>query len=188
MFNEQELIIQLRQKNEPAFRQLVEAYKNKVFATAVNILQDAPEAEDVAQEVFIQVYESIDRFREDATLQTWIYRITVRKAIDKLRMKKNRQRLAQFFPWWMPSEKNNEQVIYHHPGVQAEQKEKAAALFSALKNLPPNQQTAFTLIKVQGMRYDEVAAIMQIGIKALESLISRAKINLQKQLEHHYRP
>ncbi|MEO6613763.1 MAG: sigma-70 family RNA polymerase sigma factor [Chitinophagaceae bacterium] len=83
--NEQELIQQLRQGDEPAFRWLVENYRNRVFHTVLNILQDTKEAEDAAQDTFIQVFESVSRFKEESSLSTWIYRIAVRKALDKLR-------------------------------------------------------------------------------------------------------
>ncbi len=187
MLNEPELIEQLRQKQEPAFRQLVETYRDRVYATVYNMLLNDQEAEDAAQEVFISVFESIGQFRGESSLSTWLYRVAVRKAIDKLRKRKNRQRLREWLPSWMPTEKNNRAQLLDHPAAKAEQKEKAAVLFKAVSELPNNQQTAFTLIKIQGMRYDEVAAIMQLNIKAVESLISRAKINLQKKLEKYYR-
>ncbi len=185
--NEQELIQQLRQGNEPAFRWLVENYRNRVFHTVLNILQDSKEAEDAAQETFIQVFESVGAFKEESSLATWIYRIAVRKALDKLRRKKTRQRLHQVLPWWMPDEKKSSNELFHHPGIAAENKEKAAVLFKAIESLPEKQRLAFTLIKVQGMNYEEACAVMGQNIKAVESLITRAKLNLQKLLEEYYR-
>jgi RNA polymerase sigma-70 factor (ECF subfamily) len=185
--NEQELIQQLRQKDEQAFRWLVENYRNRVFHTVLNILQDENEAEDAAQETFIKVFESISSFKEEASLSTWIYRIAVHKALDKIRRRKTRQRLHQLLPWWMPDEKKSSDALFHHPGIAAENKEKAAILFKAIESLPEKQKLAFTLIKVQGMNYEEACEVMQQNIKAVESLISRAKVNLQKQLEHYYK-
>ncbi|MEK7225934.1 MAG: sigma factor-like helix-turn-helix DNA-binding protein, partial [Bacteroidota bacterium] len=66
-------------------------------------------------------------------------------------------------------------------------KEKAAVLFKAIESLPEKQRLAFTLIKVQGMNYEEACAVMGQNIKAVESLITRAKLNLQKLLEEYYR-
>ena len=94
--NEKELIEQLRQGKEPAFRWLVENYRNRVFHTVLNILQDTKEAEDAAQETFIKVFESIRSFKEESSLSTWIYRIAVHKALDKTRRRKTRQRLHQW--------------------------------------------------------------------------------------------
>ena len=185
--NEQELIEQLRQGNEPAFRWLVEHYRNRVFHTALTLLQDHKEAEDAAQETFIQVFESIRTFRQEATLSTWIYRIVTRKALDKIRRRKTRERLHKVLPWWMPEERKSDAAGFHHPGIEAENKEKAAVLFRAIDSLPEKQRLAFTLIKVQGMDYAAACEVMQQNIKAVESLITRAKLNLQKQLEAYYR-
>lgn len=185
--NEHELIQRLRQRDEPAFRWLVEHYRNKVFHTILNIVQDTAEAEDAAQETFIQVVESIDRFRQESSLSTWLYRIAVRKALDKTRRKKIRQRLQAVIPGWMPDEKKSGTGEFHHPGISLEQKEKAAVLFRAVQSLPEKQRVAFTLIKIQGLSYEEAMAILQQNIKAVESLVSRAKANLQKRLEQYYK-
>ena len=180
---ETELVQRLRQKDEAAFKWLVEAFRNRVYSTALNILQDTADAEDSAQEVFIQVYESIQGFKQQSSLSTWIYRITVRKALDKLRKRKTRAQLGKLLPWWMPDERKSSEVDYYHPGISFENKQKAAILFKAIRALPEKQRGAFSLIKVQNMKYEEVSAIMQQSIKAVESLISRAKQNLQIQLQ-----
>ena len=185
--NEQELIQELRQGKEPAFRWLVDNYRNRVFHTVLNILQDSSEAEDAAQETFIQVFESVRSFKEESSLSTWIYRIAVHKALDKIRRRKTRQKLHKLLPWWMPEEKKSSNATFQHPGIVAENKEKASVLFKAIESLPEKQKLAFTLIKVQGMKYEEACEIMQQNSKAVESLITRAKVNLQKQLEIYYK-
>lgn len=184
--SDQELIQQLRQGNEPAFRWLVDHYRNRVFHTALNILQDTKEAEDAAQETFIQVFESIRGFKGESSLSTWIFRIAVRKALDKLRRRKTRNRLRQLLPWWMPDEKKSAEGPFCHPGIEAENREKAAILFRAIEKLPEKQRLAFTLIKVQGLNYEEAGTLMGQHIKALESLITRARQNLQKSLQAYY--
>ena len=185
--NEQELIHGLRLGNEAAFRWLVNHYRNRVYNTVLNILQQEDETEDAAQETFIQVFESVAKFEEASHLSTWIYRIAVRKALDKLRAKKLRKRLQQVLPWWMPEEKKQDDNTFIHPGILAENKEKAGVLFNAIKGLPINQRVAFTLIKVQGINYEEASAITNQSIKAIESLVSRAKLNLQKTLSAYYK-
>ncbi|MFT3911185.1 MAG: RNA polymerase sigma factor [Ferruginibacter sp.] len=181
---DQELIEQLAQKSEPAFKWLVESYQKVVFNTMLNIVQDEAEAEDGTQEVFIKIYESIAGFRQESALSTWIYRLTVNKALDILRRRKTKERLRQIVPWWMPEESKDGKAVFHHPGILTENKEKAAVLFKAINSLPEKQKIAFTLIKVQGMKYDEVSKIMDQHIKAIESLISRAKQNLQQKLKN----
>ncbi len=184
--NEVELIQRLKQGDEPAFRWLVDQYRKRVYSTVLNILQDPDEAEDAAQETFIQVYESVHGFKGDSLLSTWIYRIAVRKALEKIRKKKTRQRLHSIIPWWMPDEKKSSEAGYLNPGIKAEDKEKAIALFNAIESLPPNQKLAFSLVRVQGMSHEEVCEILQMSVKAVESLLSRAKENLRKKLDKHY--
>ena len=183
---EQEHIHELRLGSENAFRWLVNHYRNRVYNTVLNILQQEEEAQDAAQETFIQIFESVAKFKEESSLATWIYRIAVRKALDKLRKRKLIKGLQVILPWWMPEEKKKDNNSFIHPGVLAENKEKAGILFNAISTLPINQQVAFTLIKVQCMDYKEAAGIMEQSIKGIESLVSRAKANLQKKLAIYY--
>ncbi len=181
---DRELIEQLTQKSEAAFKWLVESYGKVVFNTILNIVQDETEAEDAAQEVFIKLYESISDFRQESSLSTWIHRLAINKALDKLRRRKSRNRFRHLLPQWIAGEEDPAEINFHHPGVLLENKEKAAVLFKAINNLPEKQKIAFTLIKVQGMKYEEVSIIMNQHIKAIESLISRAKQKLQQQLKN----
>jgi RNA polymerase sigma factor (sigma-70 family) len=184
--NENGLLEKLRQGDENAFKELVEAYRNRIYHTVLNIVQDEDEADDTVQDVFIKVYESVNDFRGDSSLSTWIYRIAVRKALDTVRRRKTRNGLAKWLPWWMPVENKISGVNFYHPGVALEHKEKASVLFKAISNLPDKQKIAFTLIKVEKMTYQEAEEIMQQSVKAIESLVSRAKQNLQKELKEYY--
>ena len=184
MPSEAELIEQLQQKQEPAFRQLVDLYKDKVFSSIFCMLQDEQEAEDASQEVFISVYESIGDFRKEASLGTWIFSIAVRKSLDKLRKRKQRQRLQQLNPFRRQVNESLHQVA--NPLQLTEEKEKAAVLRKAIAKLPVKQQMAFSLIRLHHMKYEEAAAYMHLSIKAIESLVSRAKVNLQQQLKQYY--
>lgn len=184
--NEKELISGLKLGEESAFRLLVLNYQDRVYYSVLNILHNAGEAEDTAQETFIQVFESINGFKEESSLGTWIYRIAIRKALEKIRKQKNRQRLHSIVPWWMPSEDKSIDAVYLNPGIKNEHKEKATLIFKAISELPINQRIAFTLIRVQGMKYEEASEIMQISIKAIESLLSRAKENLKNKLKYYY--
>ncbi|MEP7257479.1 MAG: RNA polymerase sigma factor, partial [Flavitalea sp.] len=92
--NEWQLIEQLKQGNETAFKTIVENTQGLVYSTAIGIVQNAEDAEDVTQEVFVQLYESIDTFKGESKLSTWLYRIAVSKAMDHLRKKKRKKRFA----------------------------------------------------------------------------------------------
>ena len=184
--NEKELIKNLKLGVESAFKVLVEKYQDKVYYTVLNILHNANEAEDTAQETFIQVYKSINNFKEDSRLSTWIYTIAVRKALEKIRKQKNRKRIFSIIPWWMPSEEKSIDAVNLNPGINNENKEKAAIIFKAISELPNNQRIAFTLIRVEGIKHEEASEIMRLSIKAIESLLSRARENLKNKLKKYY--
>lgn len=183
--NEQEFIFSLQKGDPLAFKELVENWQNRVFNTVLGIVQDIQEAEDIAQEVFIQVYQSVKDFRGEAKLSTWLYRIAVTKAFDAERKKKTKKRIANLQTWIGLGEKV-EAVHFYHPGIQLDNKERASILFLAMQKLPENQRIAFTLIKIERLRYEEVANIMSLTVKAVEALMHRAKDNLRKRLQHYY--
>lgn len=180
--NQEDLIQQLKAGNEQAFRHLVENCQDMVYNTVLGIVQDMQEAEDVAQEVFMQVYRSIGTFRGEAKLSTWLYRISITKALDWQRKKKLRKGIHTVASWIGLGEPANEPVHFYHPGVELEQKEKSAIIFKAIQSLPENQRVCFLLLKTEGLSYEEVADILQISIKAVESLMYRARENLRKKL------
>lgn len=184
--NDRDFILSLQNGDQHAFRLLVETWQHMVYNTVLSIVQDVQEAEDVAQEVFIQVYQSVKGFRGDAKLSTWIYRVAVTKALDAERKKKSKKRIANLRMWIGIGEKEEEPAQFHHPGVELDNKERAAILFKAMQKLPENQRIAFTLIKAEGLSYEETAAIMNLTIKAVEALMHRAKENLKKYLHHYY--
>src|SRR4051812_46480030 len=159
-----------------------------VFNTALGIVQNAEDAEDIAQEVFVQVYQSVGSFKGDSKFSTWLYRITITKSLDHERRKKRKKRFG--FVKSLFGEENQPVTHppdFHHPGVVMDQKENAAALFKAISQLPENQRIAFTLHKVEGLSYQEVSDAMETTVSSIESLMHRAKTNLRKFLEDHYK-
>lgn len=185
--NERELITLLKKKDREAFKTIVENWQNMVYNTALGILQNAEDAEDTAQEVFIQVYESISSFKEESKFSTWIYRITVSKAMDHIRKKKRKKRFAFIQSLYG---KNDGTMIeppdFFHPGVSMENKENATALFKAIEKLSLNQKTAFVLSRMEGLTYLEISEIMKLTESAVDALLQRAKKNLQISLKDYY--
>ena len=178
----------MQKPNEYNLQQLVESYKKLVFNTAINFLQHREEAEDITQEVFIEVYQSLSKFKEQSTISTWIYRITVNKCLDHLRAKKRHKRFGFITSLFHQEtgEVLHEVSHFDHPGIELEKKEKARILFQAINTLPENQKTAFILWHIEELPQKEIAQIMQTSVKAVESLLQRAKSNLRKELEKKY--
>lgn len=182
------LIEQLKQGDEKAFKTIVDTWQDMVFNTALGITQNAEDAEDIAQEVFVQVYESVHSFKGESKFSTWLYRITVTKTMDHIRRKKRKKRFA--FIQSIFGEQNeiiHDPPDFHHPGVVLDKKETSAELFRAIDQLPDSQKIAFTLNKLEGLNYQEVSEVMNTTIPSVESLLHRAKNNLKKLLENYYR-
>jgi RNA polymerase sigma-70 factor (ECF subfamily) len=171
------------------FRQLFQLYKNRVLNTALGLVQNRQDAEDVTQEVFVSLYQHLTTFRGDAQLLTWIYRITVNKSLDFLKAKQAKKRsgfIVSLFGGKTEAEKPVDIPDFVHPGVLLEKQEAATALFKAIQQLPESQKVAFTLAKIEGLSYQEIANILQISLSSVESLLFRAKQQLQKILHDFY--
>jgi len=180
---ETEIIQKLQQGNEKAFRQLVENYQKLVVNTCFGLLQNTEDAEDIAQEVFIEVFRSIHNFRADAKLSTWLYRIAVNRSLNHIRDNKKRKWFQSFDD---EVKEKNAQLHQHYatdnPGIELEILQRATILHEAIGSLPENQKTAFTLNKYEDLSYKEIAEVMELSVSSVESLIHRAKLNLQKKL------
>ena len=185
--NEWTLIEQLQEGDESAFKFIVDKWKDMVYNTALSIVQQAEDAEDVTQEVFVQVYQSVKGFKRESKFSTWLYKITLSKAMDHERKKKRKKRFG--FVKSLFGE-NNEAIVqppdFNHPGVTLDNKEKAGILFRAMQSLPDNQRIAFVLNKVEGLSYQEIGEVMDTTVSAVESLLHRAKTNLRKELKNFY--
>ena len=186
--SEQALIMALKSGESQAYKQLVSLNESLVYNTCLSIVQSEIEAEDITQEVFVKAFESIQNFKGDSKLSTWLYKITVSKSLDFLRSKKRKKRsgfLMSIFG------NNNELIInppdFHHPGISTENKQQAAILFKAINQLPEQQKTAYILTRIENLGHKEVSEIMNTSVPAIESLLQRAKNNLKKLLENYYR-
>ena len=186
MTNETELIKQLKHGDETAFKAIVEQWQDMVYNTILGIVQNETEAEDLAQDVFIKVFEKISTFKGDSKFSTWLYRIATTTALDHLRSKKRKKR-SGFLQAITGANEEKEQIPdFHHPGVSLDNKERAAVLFKAIEALPESQKAAYTLHKLEGLSYRDVSEVLNTTVSAVESLMSRANQNLRKQLEDYY--
>lgn len=172
----------------PEFSEIYTSFKNKVYNTALGYLQNQEDAEEVTQDVFVEIHFSISKFENRSSLSTWIYRITVNKSLDFIKHK-NRKKRFSIVVSLFDREKDKpakEESDFIHPGVQLESKENAKILFKAIHKLPESQKTAFLLARVEGLSNKEIAPIMEISVGAVESLLSRAKENLRKELKDFF--
>ncbi|MBE0647451.1 MAG: RNA polymerase sigma factor [Bacteroidales bacterium] len=186
---DRELLQGIIKRDQAAFRLLVESHQQLVVRTCYSLVHNLEDAQDLAQEVFIEVLKSASSFRGTAKLSSWIYRIAVNKSLNQLKRSRRREAFSMFsvqdHKWTM-----KEQIPDPNPsntGDSAmEEREMKEALHSAINRLPVNQKIAFTLHNYEELPYKEIAEVMNVSLSAVESLIHRAKLNLQKRLTNYY--
>lgn len=178
----------LRRAEKDAYAELIRQFSDIIFNVALGLLQNREDAEDVTQEVFAEVFRSIGRFREESKLSTWIYQIAVSKSLELIRSRKRSKRFGSLVSLFGREDHFNLSADepFYHPGVSLENKEMSAILFNAIRRLPLNQRTAFTLNKLEHLSYAEIAEAMNVSLSSVESLMFRAKKNLQELLGRYY--
>jgi len=156
-----------------------EHYK-MVFNLALQYVQNIEDAEEITQDVFIKVFDNLHTFKKQSSLKTWVYRITINQSLDFIKGKKAQKR--NFLSSILSINDSNfkfQPSNFNHPGIELEQKEACQKIFEAINQLSDNQKTALILIKIEDKSQAETAEIMNLKVKALESLFQRAKNNLE---------
>ena len=190
LLNEQKFIDQLIAGKQPAFSRLLDDYQQKVFGTCISFIPHKEDAEDVAQEVFLEVFKSVSKFKGESKLSTWIYKITTNKCLEFIR-KKNAKKRFYFMQTLLGNEISLDKTSYftevNHPGILLENQEKSALIFKAIDTLTESQRIIFTLAKIDEKSYQEIAEITGKSLSSVESVMFRAKKALQQKLENFYK-
>ena len=186
---EKQLIQALKNSDESAFRELVKKHELNVYNTCIGMLGNEDNAKDISQDVFIEVFRSIHKFRGDSKISTWLYRLAVNKSLNHIRDNK-KHRIVRSIQRFFTKEENERLDLQDFSSQNAEQEieqdEHSKALHNALDKLPENQKTAFVLKNYDNLSYKQISEIMELSHSSVESLIHRAKVNLQKHLEEYY--
>lgn len=178
------LIDELKQGSQQAFRTLAEQYSQKVVSTCYRFVKNSEDAEDIAQEVFLEVYKSIRMFRSDADLNTWLYRIAVNKSLDFLRRKKRKKRVADLRSLFQFTK--SAVSTDSSPQTQLEDQERQEILRQQIDLLSENQHIALILSQYEQLSNARIAEIMGTSESAVESLLHRARENLRKNLAKYF--
>ncbi len=170
------------------FKTVVEAHQDRVLNICFKFLRSREDAEDTAQEVFMEVYRSLDGFRGDAQLSTWIHRVAVTKSLDAIRRKKRKKRMGSVrqLIGFDDSFIEPESPLNLRPDKLLEESERKMFLNKAMDKLPENQHIALTLCQIEGFTYQETADIMGTSLSSVESLIFRGKKGLKRHLTQSY--
>lgn len=179
---EADLLRKLRAGDTSAFNELLKLHSGRVLNTCYRFLLNRQDAEDLSQEVFVEVYRSIGTFRGTSKLSTWIYRIAVTKSIDELKKRNRKKRISSVGKILQLEQVADWLGGGSMPDREIQNNEKMAEIGKALNSLPDNQRIAFTLSKVEGYSNEEIAEIMKTTKVAVESLVSRARKKLINRL------
>lgn len=174
------LVERCRGGDESAFAELVSRYEHKVYSLAFRMTGNHDDAQDLAQDVFVKVYHSLNRFRGEASFSTWLYRVASNVCLDSLRRRGRRPAVSLD----AASVGDPSAVGDPRPGPQAaaEANEVQAALQAAIASLSPKHRAMVVLRDVQGMSYEEVAYITGCALGTVKSRLSRARESLRGTL------
>lgn len=176
---DQELVARSRNGDREAFAALVRKYQSKVLTLAVRILDNRHEAEDIAQDIFVKIFQSLHDFRGASRFSTWLYRITVNHCLNSLRRRtRQQQTLVPSEPaeWIQESPAGN-------PYQTLERKERWALVQAKLQELSPEHRTIILLRDFEGLSYDEIADVLQLESGTVKSRLHRARMELKALLE-----
>lgn len=188
--DESNLIHGIQQGDRKAFRQLVETYQRMVVNTCFGIVHSKADAEDLAQDVFLEIFRTAENFRGDSKISTWVYRIATNRSLNFVRNKKRKgffQTLEETFTGGKNQNREISQNRSDQPDHQITDSQRKELLHRAIDRLPEKQRIAFTLNKYEDLSYQQIAEVMETSLASVESLIHRAKKNLQEQLYECYK-
>lgn len=175
--HESELILKCKNGNIEAFEQLVLKYQRQIYTVAYRFMGNHEDASDLAQEAFIKAYKSIDRFRGDSSLKTWLYHIVSNVCRDELRKRKKAQILSLDAPITTDEGEFSRQTEdwTYSPDLIYESKETQYFIQKALDQLSPDYKAVIILREIQGFSYEEIAQHLDCSLGTIKSRLNRAR-------------
>lgn len=173
------LMLRVRGNDEAAFRELVEATEDRVYGTIAKMLGGIEGAEDLAQRVYLRIWQARGRYEPTAKFSTWMFSIMRRLVLNERR---GRARRGAIFYSPASEEPVRESSSGVSPASEASAGELAAAIDAALGDLPEEQRTAMILRRYDEMPYEDIATVLETTVPAVKSLLFRARETLRVRL------
>jgi RNA polymerase sigma-70 factor (ECF subfamily) len=182
--NEKLLIDKAKAGDIQSFEMLVEKHQKRIFNIALRVIGNHADAADLAQNALIRIYKSIGNFKEESSLSTWIYRITMNVCFDELRRRKNRKLISieQEIQLDDGDVKRQLESESPQPSEAAEKKELKSIVRNAIEQLSDEHKEVIILRDLQAFSYDEIASILDLPVGTVKSRINRARSALKKIL------
>jgi RNA polymerase sigma-70 factor (ECF subfamily) len=181
----EELMVRIAEGDEYAFRILVERHQVSLLNLIYRFIGDRTKSQDLAQEVFLRVWQSAGRFEAKAKFTTWLYRVAANICLNELKASRRRKWLRFFHVDRDEQGSGEEDFPEQSPSPEdlLLSKERSREITEALQGLSENQRMALILKRYDGLSYEEIASILTCSVSAVESLLVRAKKNLQEKLK-----
>lgn len=178
----------LKAGDRDSFKKLVEEHQRIVFGLCFHFLHNKEDAEDAAQEVFLEVFRSIKKFKGDSKLSTWIFTIASSKCIDFIRRKNRKKRFGSIKKIFSTEENKDlvDRSSFSSSLEKFEMEERKKIFYVAMDHISESQRVAITLSKIDGLKNKEVAEIMGTSVSAVESHIFKGKQKLKEYLLKNY--
>ncbi len=167
-----------------AFRLLVETHQNRVFGTIVRMLGDSGEADDLAQQVFVRIWQSAGRYEPRARFTTWLHTITRNLVLNEIRRRK-RHPVTPLDTELGDRAIELEDTSAPSPGASLLETELREAIRRAIDSLPEQQRTAVVLRRYEDLPYEEIAKVLRTTVPAVKSLLFRARAELRERLSRY---
>ena len=186
---EDQFLERLKRRDAAAFEQLVAERTGDIYGLLFRLTGDPEEAQDLAQETFLRAFQAIEKFRGDADLKTWLYRIAINQARNRWRWWRRRRRDATVSLDAKVGER--EQTVATHledanasdPEQETLARERQRQLREALQGLRSAYRETVVLRDIEGLTYEEIAATLQINIGTVKSRLARGRLELRQKLE-----
>lgn len=183
------LMLRVREDDSSAFAELVELYQHRLVTILNHIVGSLEEAEDLAQEVFLRVYRNRKKYHPRAKFSTWLFTIANNLALNALRNRQRKPSVPLSVRDSGPLGPRPEEQLLHDssamPTKKVQQQELVTVIQKALETLNERQRMAVVLNKFEDMNYAEIAEVMGLTVKAVKSLLSRARENLREALKDY---
>lgn len=186
--DDRKLIEGILRNQELSFKQLIDKYQKLVYSSSFRIVGNTSDAEDICQEVFLEVFNSIDKLRDEDNLSGWLFKIAKNKSISLLRKRNPAKAYAanDIYCDQIQLKLNNLNSDQNNPAQKLENAEAREILFNAIDCLPDKQKRVLLMHKFEDFSHKEICEALQLSQASVESLIYRAKTNLRKSLYSYF--
>jgi len=178
--SEEELVTRARSGDNDAFKEIIKNNESRVAATVIGMLGQGPEAEDIGQEVFLRLYQSLNKFRGESSLGTYLTRIAINLSLNEIRRRSRRKKIFMT---------NTEETIEALPDNrdQKNRREMNGLIRRAVQKLPPKFRAVIVLRLIDGYSTEETARILNLPVGTVLSRLSRAQMRLKRILYPLYK-